>query len=84
MSLSTHKVTSPVMGIFYRAPSPEEKPYVEIGQHVRASDVVCIIESMKVFTELRANQNGIVKRILVENEDPVMKNQDLIEIEIEA
>jgi biotin carboxyl carrier protein len=47
-------------------------------------DVVCIIESMKVFTELRANHNGIVKRILVENEDPVMKNQELIEIEVDG
>jgi acetyl-CoA carboxylase biotin carboxyl carrier protein len=84
MNRPIHKVTSPVMGIFYRASSPEETPYVEIGERVSAMDVVCIIESMKVFTELRANHNGIVKRILVENEDPVMKNQELIEIEVDG
>lgn len=70
------------MGTFYSAPRPGEKPYVEVGQHVNASDVVCIIESMKVFTELRTDQGGIIKTILVENEKQVMKNQDLIEIEI--
>lgn len=78
----TYMIQSPLMGTFYRASSPEEKPFVEIGQRVKATDVVCIIESMKVFTELRADRAGIVKAVLVENEDPVMKNQDLIEIEI--
>jgi len=82
MSRTTYKIKSPLMGTFYSASGPGEKPYVEVGQHVNASDVVCIIESMKVFTELRTDQGGIIKTILVENEEPVMKNQDLIEIEI--
>jgi acetyl-CoA carboxylase biotin carboxyl carrier protein len=73
---------SPVMGTFYRASAPGEKPLVEVGQRVNASDLVCMIESMKIFTELRADQAGIVKKFLVEDEDPVMKNQELIEIEI--
>ena len=77
-----HKVTSPVMGIFYRSTAPGEKPLVEVGQRVKSSDLVCMIESMKIFTELRAEMAGIVKKILVENEESVMKNQKLIEIEI--
>jgi len=82
MGSETYKVTSPVMGTFYRASGPGEKPFVEIGQRVKAADVVCVIESMKIFTELRADQAGTVKRVLVENEEPVIKNQELIEIEV--
>jgi acetyl-CoA carboxylase biotin carboxyl carrier protein len=75
-------ITAPVMGTFYRSPGPGEAPYVEVGQRVNASEVVCLIESMKIFTELRADQEGTVKRILAENEEAVMKNQELLEIEI--
>ena len=82
MSPETYKITSPLMGIFYKASAPGEKPLVEIGQRIKAADVVCIIESMKIFTELRADQRGTVIKIFVEDEDPVMKNQELIEIEI--
>jgi acetyl-CoA carboxylase biotin carboxyl carrier protein len=82
MGSRTYKVTSPVMGTFYRASGPAEKPLVEVGQSVKAADVVCVIESMKIFTELRADQAGTVKKVLVENEEPVMKNQELIEIEL--
>ncbi len=82
MKTETYFVKSPLMGTFYRSPSPGEKPFVEAGQRVNASDVVCVIESMKVFTELRADRAGVVKRILVENEALVMKNQDLMEIEL--
>ena len=81
MDNNTYKVTAPVMGTFYRASGPGEQPLVEIGQQVNASDLVCVIESMKIFTELRSEHSGIVKEILVENEDPVMKNQSLIIIE---
>jgi acetyl-CoA carboxylase biotin carboxyl carrier protein len=81
MGAETYRVKSPLMGTFYRTPSPDEKPFVEEGQPVKASEVVCIIESMKVFTELRADRDGVIKRILVENEALVMKNQDLMEIE---
>jgi len=82
LSEKTHMITSPIMGIFYRSSTPEENSYVEVDQKVNASDVVCLIESMKVFTKLRADRDGTVKKILVENEETVMKNQDLIEIEI--
>jgi acetyl-CoA carboxylase biotin carboxyl carrier protein len=81
MGSNVYKITSPVMGTFYRASSPGAKPLVEIGQQVNASDVVCMIESMKIFTELRAHRAGIVKKILVKDEEMVMKNQELIELE---
>ncbi|MCF6248962.1 MAG: hypothetical protein L3J69_16630 [Desulfobacula sp.] len=82
MDKKIHIVTSPVMGIFYKASSPVEKSLVETGQKINTSDIVCMIESMKIFTELRSEKSGIVKKILVENEEPVMKNQALIEIEV--
>jgi len=82
MAAETYVIRSPLMGTFYRAASPGERPFVEQGGRVGASEVVCVIESMKVFTELRANRPGVVKRILVENEALVMKNQDLMEIEV--
>ena len=83
MNPETYKVTSPLMGTFYKASAPGGKPLVEIGQRIKAADVVCVIESMKIFTELRADQAGTVINIFVEDEDPVMKNQELIEIEID-
>ncbi len=83
MSSEIYKVTSPLMGTFYRASAPGAKPLVEVGQRVNPSDVVGIIESMKIFTELRTEKGGIVKKILLEDEDPVMKNQELMEIEID-
>jgi len=84
MSSETYKITSPLMGTFYKASAPGEKPLVEVGQKVKASDVVCVIESMKIFTELRADQTGTVLKIFVDNEEPVMKNQELIEIELDS
>ena len=81
MGEKIHTITSPVMGTFYRSTAPGEPFLVEEGQKINASDIVCMIESMKIFTELRSEKPGIVKKILVENEDPVMKNQALIEIE---
>ena len=84
MGETTYQITSPVMGTFYRAASPDDPPFVEEGQKVDASEVVCLIESMKLFTEIRTEHSGVVKRILVDNETPVMKHQDLIEIEPEG
>jgi len=82
MGDNTYTLTSPVMGIFYTASAPGEKALVEEGQAITPSDIICVIESMKIFTELRSEHPGVVKKILVENEDPVMKNQALIEIEL--
>ena len=75
-------VVAPLAGTFYVSPSPDELPYAEVGQEVNSGDVVCIIESMKVFTELRTDQGGIVTKILVADEDPVMKDQEVMEIEM--
>jgi len=83
MSSEIYKVTSPLMGTFYRASAPGAKPLVEVGQRVNPSDVVGIIESMKIFTELRTEKGGIVKKILLDDEDAVMKNQELMEIEVD-
>ena len=78
-----YEVLSPVMGTFYRASAPDNPPLVEVGQKIKASDILCVIESMKIFTELRSEYSGVVKDILVENEDPVMKKQVLMIIEKE-
>jgi acetyl-CoA carboxylase biotin carboxyl carrier protein len=80
LNAETYMITSPLMGTYYSAPAPGEKNFVEVGQRVNSDEVVCVIESMKVFTELKASQPGTVRRIMVENEDVVMKNQALIEI----
>lgn len=81
MSHKIHAVVSPLMGTFYRSPDPDSDPFVDVGQKVNPGDVVCVIESMKIFTQLRTEKAGTIKTILVENEDAVMKNQALIEIE---
>ncbi|MEN8211950.1 MAG: biotin/lipoyl-containing protein [Thermodesulfobacteriota bacterium] len=81
MDEKIYKVTSPVMGTFYRAAAPGQPSLIEVGQKINASDIVCVIESMKIFTEIRSEHAGVVKEILVENEDPVMKKQELIIIE---
>ncbi|MFU8768998.1 MAG: acetyl-CoA carboxylase biotin carboxyl carrier protein [Desulfotignum sp.] len=82
MGKTVHIITSPVMGTFYRASAPDKPPLVEPGQSVKPEDIVCMIESMKIFTEIRCGHTGVVEKILVENEDPVMKNQALMEIEL--
>lgn len=81
MSDNHYEVTAPLMGTFYRSSAPGEPPLVEVGQEINASDVICVIESMKIFTELRSEFAGTIKEILVENEEMVMKNQALIRIE---
>lgn len=76
------KITAPLSGTFYAAPSPESPPYVQIGQRVSPGEVVCIIESMKLFTELRTEHAGTVTRIFIEDEEPVRKNQEVMELEL--
>ena len=84
LSSEPYKVISPVMGTFYRSSAPDAPPLVTPGQKVEAGEVICIIESMKIFTELRAQKAGIVKAVLLENEEPVMKNQAVMEIEVDG
>jgi acetyl-CoA carboxylase biotin carboxyl carrier protein len=75
------KITSPMVGTFYRAPSPEAKPYLEVGTIVEKGDVVCIIEAMKMMNEIQAETRGRVLRILVENGQPVEYEQPLFLLE---
>jgi acetyl-CoA carboxylase biotin carboxyl carrier protein len=77
------QVLSPISGIFYRTPSPESPPYVEIGQHVKVKDVLCLVEQMKVFTEVEAENDGVITEIFVEQEGIVTEGQPLFEMETE-
>ncbi|QIK38086.1 acetyl-CoA carboxylase biotin carboxyl carrier protein [Caldichromatium japonicum] len=70
-------VRSPMVGTFYRAPAPGAKPFVEEGQAVKPGDVLCIIEAMKILNQIECEHTGIIKRILVENGQPVEYNQPL-------
>ena len=74
------EIKSPMIGTFYRAPSPESAPYVEIGAEVNPETVVCIIEAMKVMNEIKAEAKGIVTQVLVENAKPVEFGQPLFKV----
>ena len=75
-----HLLKSPMVGTFYRSPSPGAKAFVEIGQSVNEGDTVCIIEAMKLLNEIEADRSGIIKAVLVENGQPVEYGQPLIVI----
>ena len=70
-------VTSPMVGTFYRAAAPEKPPFVDLGQSVKATDPVCVIEAMKLLNEIEAGFDGVIKEILVENGQPVEFGQPL-------
>ena len=74
------KITSPIVGTFYRSPSPDKPPYVEEGDKVSESTVVCIVEAMKLMNEIQAETSGEVVRIYVENGQPVEYGQPLFGI----
>jgi len=73
-------VISPMVGTFYRAPSPDADPYVEVGDRVRVGQTLCILEAMKLMNELEAEQSGTIKEIAVENAEPVEYGQVLFRI----
>ncbi|MFC0014782.1 MULTISPECIES: acetyl-CoA carboxylase biotin carboxyl carrier protein [Allobacillus] len=75
-----HEITSPMVGTFYAAPSPEEGPYVNTGDRVEASSIVCIVEAMKLFNEIEAEVNGEIVEILVEDGELVEYGQPLFRI----
>ena len=75
-----HLVKSPMVGSFYRCPSPGAKSFVEVGQSVNVGDTLCIIEAMKLLNEIEADQGGVIKAILVENGQPVEYGQPLFVI----
>ena len=74
-------ITSPMVGTFYMAPSPEAAPFVEIGSEVKVGDVVCIIEAMKLMNEIKSEEAGKVIKICVKNGDPVEFGQVLMYVE---
>ena len=72
-----HVVKAPMVGTFYRSPSPDAKAFVEVGHAVKEGDTICIIEAMKLMNEIEADAGGTVKAILVENGQPVEYGQPL-------
>jgi acetyl-CoA carboxylase biotin carboxyl carrier protein len=72
-----HVLRSPMVGTFYRSSAPGAKPFVEIGQAVKAGDTLCIVEAMKLLNEIEADQDGVVKAVLVENGQPVEYGEPL-------
>ncbi|MGA0244854.1 MAG: acetyl-CoA carboxylase biotin carboxyl carrier protein [Pseudohongiellaceae bacterium] len=77
---SGHIVSSPMVGTFYRSPSPSSPPFVEVGTHVKAGDVVCIVEAMKMMNQIEAEKAGIIEAILVKDGEPVEFDQPLVTI----
>ena len=75
-----HVIKSPMVGTFYRCASPGAKPFVEVGQAVKAGETVCIIEAMKLLNEIEADRDGVVKAVLVDNGEPVEYGQPLISL----
>lgn len=76
-----HTVKSPMVGSFYRASSPEAKPFVEVGSKVSVGDTLCIIEAMKMMNQIESDKAGVVTAILVNNQDAIEFDQPLFVIE---
>ena len=81
VEVSGHQVRSPMVGTFYRSPSPEAKAFVEVGQTVKVGDALCIVEAMKMMNRIEADKAGVVKAILVNDGEAVEFDQPLIVIE---
>ena len=78
---TTKEITSPMVGTFYRAPSPESGPFIEVGQTVEIGQVVCIVEAMKLMNEIKSEIRGKVVEVAVENAQPVEFGQALFVVE---
>ena len=78
--INGHVVKSPMVGTFYRAPSPGSPSFVEVGQNVKVGDVICIVEAMKMMNQIEADKAGTVEAILVEDGHPVEFDQPLVTI----
>jgi acetyl-CoA carboxylase biotin carboxyl carrier protein len=72
-----HVVKAPMVGTFYRSPSPDAKAFIEVGQPIKEGQTICIIEAMKLMNEIESDASGVVKAILVENGQPVEYGQPL-------
>lgn len=78
---SGHEIKSPMVGTFYRSPSPGAAVFIEVGQSVKPGDVVCIVEAMKMMNQIEADKSGVIKTILVDDGEPVEFDQPLVIIE---
>lgn len=78
--ISGHVVKSPMVGTFYRAPSPESPAFAEVGQSVKVGDVLCIVEAMKMMNQIEADKAGVIKAILVDDGSPVEFDQPMFTI----
>ncbi len=78
---AANAVKSPMVGTFYRSPSPDAAPFVEVGQNVRVGDVLCIVEAMKMMNQIEADRAGTVTAVHAEHGDPVEFDQPLITVE---
>lgn len=79
--VSGHALLSPMVGTFYRSPSPEAKPFIEVGQQVKVGDALCIVEAMKMMNRIESDKAGVVKAILVNDGEAVEFDQKLVIIE---
>lgn len=75
-----HTVNSPMVGTFYRSPSPSAPVFVDVGKSVKAGDVICIVEAMKMMNQIEADKSGVIEAILVEDGQPVEYDQPLVVI----
>lgn len=75
-----HVVRSPMVGTYYGAPSPSSPPFIQVGQHVKVGDILCIVEAMKMMNQIEADKAGIVEAILIEDGQPLEYDQPMITI----
>jgi acetyl-CoA carboxylase biotin carboxyl carrier protein len=80
-AIQGHVVKSPMVGTFYRSPSPGAKHFVEVGDTVKSGDTICVIEAMKLLNEIECDKDGVIKAILVENGQPVEYGEPLVVID---
>lgn len=81
IQLNQKTIQSPLVGVYYDKPSPDDPSFVKVGDSIKIGDVLCIIEAMKVMNEIKSDKTGIVKEILVNDGDAVSYNQDLLVID---
>lgn len=79
-AISGHAIRSPMVGTFYRSPSPSSPAFVEVGQSVKVGDVLCIVEAMKMMNQIECDKAGVVESILIEDGQPIEFDQPLITI----
>ena len=79
-AIAGHTVNSPMVGTFYRSPAPSAPSFIEVGKTVKAGDVICIVEAMKMMNQIEADKSGVIEAILVEDGQPVEFDQPLVVI----